>query len=61
MLQPEQPRPSLLAVVRGESFRIGVAHDRTNAKLLQAWALFESKYGTMDRSVRLARPPPQRP
>ena len=35
------------------AFRNGVAFDRGDAKLLQAWALFESKQGRMDRSVRL--------
>lgn len=36
-----------------DAFRAGVAFDRGDAKLLQAWALFESKNGRMDRAVRL--------
>ena len=35
------------------AFRQGVAHDRDNVQLLQAWALYESKHGNMKRAVRL--------
>ena len=35
------------------AFRNGVACDRENVQLLQAWALYESKNGNMKRAVRL--------
>jgi len=38
-----------------EAFRRAVAFDRDNAKLLQAWALYESKAGNMHAAVHLLR------
>ena len=38
-----------------EAFRIGVQCDRNSGQLLQAWALFESRQGEMQRAVHLLR------
>ena len=37
------------------SFSEGILRNRNDARLMQAWGLFESKYGHMDRAVRLLR------
>ena len=38
-----------------DAFSEGILRNRGDAKLMQAWGLFESKYGHMDRAVRLLR------
>jgi hypothetical protein len=37
------------------SFSEGILRNRDDARLMQAWGLFESKFGHMDRAVRLLR------
>eukprot|EP00964_Phaeocystis_antarctica_P081568 scaffold51032_cov64-Phaeocystis_antarctica.AAC.6 len=38
-----------------DAFSEGILRNRGDAKLMQAWGLFESKHGHMDRAVRLLR------
>lgn len=37
------------------TFSAGILQHRNDGRLMQAWGLFESKYGHMDRAVRLLR------
>ena len=37
------------------AFQRGIALHRTDARLMQAWGLFESKHGSMSRALRLLR------
>ena len=38
-----------------QAFRRGIEFDRSSHRLLQAWALYESKHGDMHRAVHLLR------
>ena len=38
-----------------QAFSTGIALHRTDARLMQAWGLFESKHGSMSRALRLLR------
>lgn len=38
-----------------DTFSAGILQNRNDGRLMQAWGLFESKYGHMDRAVRLLR------
>ena len=37
------------------AFGEGIRSDRTHARLMQAWGLFESKHGYLETAVRLLR------
>lgn len=47
-------RTGMIDEARG-TFQDGVLQNRNDGRLMQAWGLFESKYGHMDRAVRLLR------